>query len=179
MILKIFSDMKNKSSEGCYLIGKFLGIVENGTFNFENLIVYGKLNKTFFLQVSFPFIERKNPFNDVIIKNELVQNGSYFYYFPLTISACEYGQITSYFSASKIPYCVTCFPGTYSSKTEGPCVSCLEHADCSSGVLNVNPGYYFLNENIYSCLPLAFPCKFLNFLKFTHIYLSLKKEEAF
>lgn len=165
--------MKNELSENCYLIGKFLGIVENGTFTFENLNVYGKLSKTFFLKVSFAFIQRNNLFVDVTIKNELVQNGTYFYYFPLVISKCEYGQITSYFSPSKIPYCVTCSPGTYSSKNEGPCVSCLEHADCSSGVLNVNPGYYFLNENIYSCLPLSFPCEYCNYFKISHIYLFI------
>ena len=139
------------------LSGESLTTVKAGNFNFENLIIYGFFDETYLLVMSPKIIKKSPSFNDFYFKNEIILNQSYYYYFPVTVSDCFYGQIMLKLENSDIFYCQNCPSGTYSIYPNEPCLACVVGANCSEGILNVYPGFWRIKGRVYSC-PLDFAC---------------------
>lgn len=93
MQLKLFSELSNNSAENIDFKGKTVGFILNGSFQFESLSIYGEAFKTYNLRVYPNFLQKNNYFIDNSIPNEIISEGAYFYYFPLKLYECDYGQI--------------------------------------------------------------------------------------
>ena len=140
------------------LMGKSIAAIMNGTFQFEDLNLYGDAFETYNFRVYPQMMQRDAPFSDLSLKNELVLNKKYFYYFPIKIYECSYGQIIEQSIVDNLTYCSSCSAGTYSLNQNGFCSVCPFGADCSSGILVVNPGFWRINTQIFACTPKAFSC---------------------
>ena len=141
------------SGEDVQLRGKTMGMIQNGLLEFEQLIIYSETLKTYNLRVYPDMVIRDLPFLDFTFKNELVTNGEYYYYFPVKIVDCSYGQIQEILSGTNITYCNSCPTGTFSLIEEGNCLGCLEGGNCSTGVLIAMAGYWRIGEIIIACTP--------------------------
>ena len=108
------------------------------------------------------------------MKNEMLENNSYYYYFPVKLFECSYGQIYKPLVQTNLTYCSPCSSQTYSLNLHAPfCKVCPEGADCSTGLLVVNNGYWRVNEEIFECFPNSLSCLYLyitNILKYFIIY---------
>jgi len=141
------------SGDDAQLRGTTIGTIQNGVLEFDNLIIYSETFKTYNLRVYPDMVLRGLPFLDFTFKNELVTNGEYYYYFPVNIVDCNYGQILEILSGTNFTYCDSCPAGTFSLIKEGNCLGCPEGGNCSSGVLIVIAGYWRIGEIILACTP--------------------------
>ena len=139
------------------IAGESLATIKDGTFKFDDLILYGIFSQTYLLVMSPKIIKKSPNFNDYYFKNELILNGSYYYYFPVTISNCDYGQIMFELENSDIYYCQNCPFGTYSIHPNKPCLACIIGASCADGILDVYPGFWRMEGQVFSC-PISFAC---------------------
>ena len=134
------------------LAGESLTTIQEGTFTFKNLIIYGMFSTSYVLLMKPIIIGGNSLPIDYKLKNELIFNGSYGYYFPITISNCFYGQTIKVSSDNpNLSYCESCSPGTFSIVPSLSCASCPLGANCNEGILDVNPGYWRISANVYAC----------------------------
>ena len=154
------------------LMGKTIGMVFRGTFQFDSLVIYGHANTTFNLRIYPNFLERTTPFPDFSMKNEIVSNNRYFYYFPLKLMTCSSGQILKRLLGTNLTYCFSCTPGTYTLKMNEPyCKVCPDGADCSTGILIVNSGFWRIGEEVHACFPTTWSC--LSIIYYNYINLQI------
>ena len=147
-----------KSTSQAMLFGESTGVIINGTFKFENLIIYGEILNNFTLKVQSNIETPDSPFEDFNLKNELVLNKQYYYYYPIKISECAYGQILKNLSGTNLLYCFSCSAGTYSININEECSVCIQGADCSSGILITLPSFWRISKVIIQCVPLGSSC---------------------
>lgn len=94
-----------------------------------------------------------------MLKNEKVNDGEYFFSFPIKSSSCYYGQIYQKSNASEFGICTYCSPGSYSLDLYGQCLQCPLGADCSEGLLDLKIGYWRYKNKIFECDPFPSSCK--------------------
>ena len=134
------------------LLGDSRVTIKDGLFTFQNLIVYGDFSTSYVLLMSPIVIKSKSLLSDYSFKNEIIFNETYSYYFPITVSSCFYGQIIKLYSNdSNITFCQSCSPGTFSINPTDSCASCPFGANCIDGILDVSPGFWRMEANVYSC----------------------------
>ena len=160
--LEIYSkfDEFPSSDNESILMGKTIGLIMNGSFQFESLTIYADHYKTFNLRVNVDFLKKdENSPPDFLLKNEVLAKNQYFYYFPVKMTECNYGQIRKKLINSELSSCFSCSSGTYSLNLDDSCVVCPPRvADCNSGILIINPGFWRFKQEINECTPNSEVC---------------------
>lgn len=149
--------MITMNEQNISLLGKKTTFISNGTFQFNDIIIYGNVSSKGTLKI-YPNIFSKILFSEFFCKNEHIEAGDYYFYFPFIIAECKLGQTLMNYKNTSFSVCSSCAPGTFSLSQYDICQVCLEGADCSQGVLNIKPGYWIISQEIFKCFPFESSC---------------------
>lgn len=106
-------------------------------------------------------------------KNEIIKQ-NYYYYFPLIVKPCLYGQVIK--NNNSLPFCEFCPPGSFSLHSDDECKTCILGANCSKGILLVDPGFWRYQLKIYSCSPAIIGCLYFFFKNFYYTIYKKRRD---
>lgn len=138
-------------------LGKKTTFISNGTFHFSDIVIYGDFSSKGMLKI-YPNIFSEILISDFFCKNEHIERGNHYFYFPVIITECMLGQTLIKYKNTSFSICSSCSPGTFSFNKYGICQVCLEGADCSQGILDIKPGYWMVSQQIFKCFPFENSC---------------------